>query len=371
MKSPHSYTREDVVEINCHGGIAVMKKIMAALISKGARLALPGEFTKRAFLNGRIDLAQANAVMDLINARNDFALKNSLKQLQGAVSQEIRAIRAEILRQTAHIEAALDDPEHYDLDGFAEALKEKVGQILARLKHLLEKANYGKIMTEGVNTVIIGKPNVGKSSFLNLLLGEERAIVTEIAGTTRDTLSESVLVGGVMLNIIDTAGIRRGGPMCPPALDTIEKLGIERSLKALDEAQLAVFILDASGELDGDDWLIAELLSGKRVIVLLNKIDLPPKAGASDIAEIVDKISTKVDKDVDKPMVIHTSTVEKLGIEEFAAAVQQLYGQSESEEIYLTNLRHLEALQEAAASMRLVQRGLDERLPEEIGRAHV
>jgi tRNA modification GTPase len=361
MKSPHSYTREDVVEINCHGGVAVMNKIMEALISKGARLAEPGEFTKRAFLNGRIDLTQADAVMDLINARNTFALENSLRQLRGAVSQEIKAIRSEILRQTAHIEAALDDPEHYDLDGYNSILREKVAIILARLEHLQKTAGQGRLLKEGINTVIVGKPNVGKSSFLNLLLGEERAIVTDIAGTTRDTLSESAMVGEVMLNIIDTAGIRKS-----TEANTIEQLGIERSLKALDEAGLVVFLLDRAVDIGEDDWRIAELVREKRVIVLINKIDLPAKAEENELRDIVNRIYPQVDKNVENPLIIQTSTKEGLGLEKFAEAIKELYGQvDDNEEIYLTNLRHIEALNEASESMRQVQKSMNEKMPED------
>ncbi|MDR0219924.1 MAG: tRNA uridine-5-carboxymethylaminomethyl(34) synthesis GTPase MnmE, partial [Lachnospiraceae bacterium] len=218
MKAPRSYTCEDVVEINCHGGVTVMKTILACLVRQGARLAEPGEFTKRAFLNGRLDLAEAAAVMDVIKAKNDYALRCSVRQLRGAVSRTVRELRAEILRQTAYIEAALDDPEHYSLEGFSAELAGVVTGIITRIERLLATAKQGKIIKDGINTAIVGKPNVGKSSFLNLLLGEERAIVTQIPGTTRDVLYESVMVGEVMLNIADTAGIRK-------TTDPIETLG--------------------------------------------------------------------------------------------------------------------------------------------------
>jgi tRNA modification GTPase len=345
-----------------------MNKILSCLIKHGARLAEPGEFTKRAFLNGRIDLVQADSVMDLISAKNDFALKSSLRQLGGAVSESIKALRADILHQIAYIEAALDDPEHYDLESYHGILSGKITTIIKHLEHLLKSADQGKILKDGINTVIIGKPNVGKSSFLNLLLGEERAIVTEIAGTTRDILSESVMAGGVMLNIIDTAGIR-------DTADTIEKLGVERSLKSAAEADLIIFILDASVDIDENDLYISKLLSGRNVIILLNKIDLalPSLAiGAVNnplLDNIVDNIYPHVDNLGDNSFIIKTSIKEKIGITEFEGAIQNLFLHKvidNEEEIYITNLRHIEALNKAYESLRQAAWSLNKKMPEDL-----
>jgi tRNA modification GTPase len=363
MKAPHSYTREDVVEINCHGGVTVMRTILDCLIRNGARLAEPGEFTKRAFLNGRLDLAEAGAVMDVIRARNEFALKCSVKQLTGAVSRTVRELRAEILRQTAYIEAALDDPEHYSLEDFSAELAKNVENIIAQLEQTLATANQGKILKDGINTAIVGKPNVGKSSFLNLLLGEDRAIVTEIAGTTRDILTESAMVGKVMLNIADTAGIRQ-------TQDIIEVLGVERTVKCLESADLVVFMLDSAAGIDENDREICELVRGKTVIVLLNKVDIfPPKISENELVDIVDRVYKQGDNVGEKPTVIWISAKNGTGIEDFHEAVQGLFlhGASDNEsETYITSLRHVEMLSEACASMYKVSQGIKAKMPEDL-----
>ena len=267
MKAPRSYTTEDMVEIDCHGGVVVMKKILETLIKYGARPAEPGEFTKRAFLNGRIDLTQAEAVIDVINAKNEYALSSSVKQLRGSVFNKIKAIRKSIIGNVAFIEAALDDPEHINADHFGEELRENVEADIQVLNKLLDSADNGRMLKEGISTVIVGKPNAGKSSLLNALVGEERAIVTDIAGTTRDTLEESINVHGIPLNIIDTAGIRN-------TEDFFEKIGVDRAKTFAQDADLIVYVVDGSTALDENDAAIMEMIAEKKPIVILNKIDL-------------------------------------------------------------------------------------------------
>ena len=267
MKGPHSYTAEDTVEIDCHGGILMMKKILETVIKYGARLAEPGEFTKRAFLNGRIDLSQAEAVMDVIYAKNDYALKSSVSQLNGGISRRIRALREKIIYEIAFIESALDDPEHISLDGYGLRLKETLKLMMMELETLIASSDNGKVMTEGIRTVIMGKPNVGKSSLLNLLVGEERAIVTEIAGTTRDTLEEHIFLHGVSLNVVDTAGIRDTD-------DAVEQIGVSKARDAAKDADLIIYVVDGSVPLDENDREIIRIVRERKAVVLLNKSDL-------------------------------------------------------------------------------------------------
>lgn len=256
MKAPHSYTTEDTVEINCHGGALMMKKILMTVIEAGARLAEPGEFTKRAFLNGRIDLSRAEAVMDMIHAKNQFALKSSIKQLRGSVFEKIRELREKILYEIAFIESALDDPEHISLEGYTERLLNQVCYLIKELEKLLDFADDGKMLKEGIRTVIVGKPNVGKSSLLNLLVGQDRAIVTDIAGTTRDTLEETVNLGDITLNMIDTAGIRN-------TEDIVEKIGVEKAKKISEDADLILYVMDSSVPLDENDVDIVRMIKRK------------------------------------------------------------------------------------------------------------
>ena len=246
MKGPHSYTAEDVVEINCHGGVVVMKKVLEAVFKAGAAPAEPGEFTKRAFLNGRIDLSEAEAVMDLIQSKNEFAMSTSLKQLEGALGKKITEIRKQIIHSVAFIESALDDPEHYSVDGFSDELREQVEKIIKQLNEFLENADNGRILKEGIQTVIVGKPNAGKSSLLNILAGHDRAIVTDIEGTTRDVLEEQIRLQGLTLNIIDTAGIRQTD-------DIVEKMGVDKAKEYAKEADLIIYVVDASRNLDEND----------------------------------------------------------------------------------------------------------------------
>ena len=297
MKAPNTYTRENVVEIDCHGGVLITKKILELLLRNGARCSEPGEFTKRAFLNGRIDLSQAEAVMDVINAKNNMALNASISQLKGNISNVIKDIRSKIIYHIAFIEAALDDPEHMSIDDYGEELKIDVEKIISTLDKLLSTSDNGKIISEGIKTVILGKPNAGKSSLMNTLLGEDRAIVTEIAGTTRDTLEETMSLSELHLNIIDTAGIRE-------TEDVVEKIGVERSKKIAADADLIIYVVDASVPMDDNDKEIIRLISDKKSIVLLNKTDLECIVTSEDIKKIIDtepiEISAKDNIGIDK-----------------------------------------------------------------------
>ncbi|MDE5700275.1 MAG: tRNA uridine-5-carboxymethylaminomethyl(34) synthesis GTPase MnmE [Lachnospiraceae bacterium] len=350
MRAPNTYTKEDVVEIDCHGGILVMNQILEVVLRNGCRLAEPGEFTKRAFLNGRIDLSKAEAVMDIIHSKNEFALRSSVNQLRGCVSDKVRSLREELLYEIAFIESALDDPEHISLDGYPDRLGEKAAKIQGALKKLIDSADNGKMLRDGINTVIVGKPNAGKSSLLNLLVGEEKAIVTCVAGTTRDVLEESIRLHGVGLNIIDTAGIRN-------TEDEVEKIGVEKARKYAGNADLIVYVVDASRALDENDDAIMKLIEDKKVIVLLNKTDLEQIVSEDDIIRKITHVS-----------VIKTSTKENTGIDEFEEMIRQLFFDGEivvNDEIYITNQRHKEALMEAYESMEMVLKSLADRMPED------
>ena len=351
MKAPATYTREDVVEINCHGGNYILQRVMQLLLEKGAFLAEPGEFTKRAFLNGRIDLSQAEAVMKMISSKNEFALQSAVKQLEGSVSKYIQQIREQILYEMGRIESALDDPEHYDLTGYSDELFDKTEQQIVSLQRLLDRFENGRMKSEGINTVIVGKPNAGKSSLLNTLLGEERAIVTEIAGTTRDVLEEQINLNGIILNIIDTAGIRDTD-------DIVEKIGVDKARKYVKDADLILYVVDASTNLDENDGEIMELLHGRRTIVLLNKSDLTPLTTAEDIRVHVDK---------DCP-VISISAREQKGIDVFTEQIREMFFRGEvtfNDEVYITNIRHKTALQEALSSLHLVEQSIADGMPED------
>ncbi len=352
MKAPHSYTMEDTVEINCHGGVLVMHKVLKEVLENGARLAEPGEFTKRAFLNGRIDLTKAEAVMDVIQSRNEWALSSSMEQLKGSVSRQIKELRSKLIYEIAFIESALDDPEHISLDGYPERLSGKLEEFLAEIKKLIDSADYGTKMKEGINTVIVGKPNVGKSSLLNLLLGKERAIVTEIAGTTRDVIQESIQLQGIGLNLMDTAGIRS-------TQDTVERIGVERARNLAKDADLLLYVVDASTPLDERDDDIFPLVKDRKSIILLNKSDLTSVVGEEEIYEKVK------DKDV---RIVRTSTLEHTGLEELESAIVDLFFQGKvswNQEVTITNLRHKEALQEAYDSLRLVVQSIENGMPED------
>ena len=341
MRGPHSYTAEDTVEISCHGGILVVRY--------GARTAEPGEFTKRAFLNGRIDLAQAEAVADVIQASNEYALKSSVGQLGGSVSRKIRGIREKILYEIAFIESALDDPEHISLEGYGERLSGILDPVIREVEALLKSADNGRVMREGIRTVILGKPNVGKSSLMNLLLGQERAIVTEIAGTTRDTLEEHMSLSGISLHVIDTAGIR-------DTEDVVEKIGVERALKAAEEGDLIIYVADGSRPLDDSDRKIIEFIRTRKAIVLINKMDLPMEADKKELERLSGK------------RVIPVSAKEEQGIEELEQEIKTLFYSGNltfNDQVYITNVRHKEALEHALSSLNLVKNSIEQGMPED------
>lgn len=349
MKGPHSYTAEDTVEIDCHGGVWMMKRILETVIRNGARAAEPGEFTKRAFLNGRIDLSQAEAVADVIQAENDYALKSSVSQLGGSLSRKVKEIREKILYQIAFIESALDDPEHISLDGYGERLCDVLGPIEAELRRMVDSFENGRVMTEGVSTVIVGKPNAGKSSLMNVLLGEERAIVTDIAGTTRDTLEEKLSLGGITLKVVDTAGIR-------DTEDVVERMGVDRARKAAAGADLIIYVVDASRPLDENDREIMAFIRDKKAVVLLNKTDLQVVISPEWLAE---ECGQKV---------IPISAKEETGIDALEEEIRRLFYHGEirfNDQITITNVRQKAALEEGAASIRLVLQSIAEGLPED------
>ena len=350
MKAPHTYTRENTVEIDCHGGMYVLKKTLELVIRNGARPAEPGEFTKRAFVNGRIDLSQAEAVIDVINAENDFALKSALTQLKGSVSEKIKEERAILLEQIAYIEAALDDPEHIEMEGYGEELKPILLERQKVIQSLLDSADDGRIIKEGVKTVILGKPNVGKSSLLNALMGQERAIVTDIAGTTRDAIEESIRLNDVTLNIIDTAGIR-------DTEDVIERIGVDKAREYAKEADLIVFVVDVSKKLDSNDYEILEIIKGKKTIVLLNKQDLAKEA---DVQSLM--------KDLEGMPVIETSIKENQGLDIFTKTVRDMFYKKEinfNDQVYITNIRQKAALDDAMASLSKTIESIDAGMSED------
>ena len=358
MKGPRSYTTEDTVEINCHGGVRMVRKILEIVIKHGARTAEPGEFTKRAFLNGRIDLSQAEAVADVISARNEYALKNSMEQLGGALSRRVKELRAQILYEIARIESALDDPEHISLDGYSDELLEKIGIISSEIEGLIRSADDGKVITEGIKTVILGKPNAGKSSLMNVLIGQERAIVTDVAGTTRDTLEEHIDLQGIRLNVVDTAGIR-------DTEDVVERIGVERARKAAREGDLLIYVVDGSTPLDENDEEIMALIRrdpsvdefvDKKVIVLLNKTDLKICVEKEDLEQLTGR------------RVIPISAKEEQGIDDLTDEIRRMFFHGElkfNEEVYITNVRHKEALHDALESLNMVRNSIIQGLPED------
>lgn len=348
MRSPHSFTVEDVVEINCHGGVVAVRKTLECVLKAGARLAEPGEFTKRAFLNGRIDLAQAESVMDLINAKTEKSLKVAARQLAGGLSLKVEEIRQALLKTMAHIEAGIDFPEHDIEELSREQIKTATREVLAEIEQLIETAGSGKILREGLKTVILGKPNVGKSSLLNALLREKRAIVTDIPGTTRDVIEEFISIKGIPLKIIDTAGIRE-------TEDLVEKIGVEKTKEILDDADLVLFMLDAAAGIEEEDRRIAELVSGKKGFLLINKTDVRPDLDLDQVLELVkDLVQVKL------------SLKSGAGLEELKDCIAEtvMAGRVDAGEgVMVTNVRHRNALVEARDSLREVLNALAAEMP--------
>lgn len=354
MKAPNSYTTEDTVEIDCHGGTLVMKRILETVIKYGARPAEPGEFTKRAFLNGRIDLSQAESVIDVINAKNDFALESSIHQLQGKVKEKIKEIRGKVIHEIAFIESALDDPEHFSMEGYGETLMDVIKEVSAEVESLLAVSENGELLKEGINTVIIGKPNAGKSSLMNVLLGRERAIVTDIAGTTRDVLEEQINLNGITLNIVDTAGIR-------DTEDIVEKIGVDKAKKYLLNADLIIYVVDSSTALDENDEEIISMLSDRKAVILLNKSDLSQVTTEEELKKVLSE------KEIEKP-IISISAKEQTGIDKLENIIKEMFFKGEisfNDEICITNVRQKSALQSALESFRLVQQSIEAGMPED------
>ncbi|MDC7289199.1 tRNA uridine-5-carboxymethylaminomethyl(34) synthesis GTPase MnmE [Blautia schinkii] len=349
MKAPRTFTGEDTVEIDCHGGVYAMKRVLETVIKNGAKIAAPGEFTKRAFLNGRLDLSQAEAVMDVIQAKNEYALKSSMDQLRGSVHRAIKEIRSNLIYHIAYIESALDDPEHISLDGYPQELLKIVDKEQEEIENLLKTASDGKMIQEGIQTVILGKPNAGKSSLLNLLVGENRAIVTDIAGTTRDILEEYITLHGITLKMVDTAGIRDTD-------DIVEKIGVGRAKEIARDADLILYVVDSSTPLDENDEQIISMLEGKKAIVLYNKTDLSPVVD-------IESLKTRTGHPV-----IPISAKEETGIRELEEKIKTMFFSGSltfNDEVYITNARHKEALEEAAASLKLVRQSIELGMPED------
>ncbi len=349
MRAPRTFTGEDTVEIDCHGGVYAMKRVLETVLKNGGKTASPGEFTKRAFLNGKMDLSQAEAVMDVIQAKNEYALKSSVEQLKGSVQKAVKDIRKDLIYHIAYIESALDDPEHISLEGYAQELLGIVEKSQKEIDHLLKSASDGKIIKEGIRTVILGKPNAGKSSLLNVLVGENRAIVTDIEGTTRDILEEYINLHGISLRMIDTAGIRE-------TEDVVEKIGVNRARDMAKEADLILYVVDSSRPLDENDEEIISMLDSRKAIVLYNKTDLEPKV---DMETLKNRVNRPV---------ISVSAKEEIGIRELEKEIKNMFFSGEisfNDEVYITNARHKEALMEAADSLGLVKNSIEMDMPED------
>ena len=357
FRAPRTYTREDIVEINCHGGTLILRSVLEAVLKAGARMAEPGEFTKRAFLNGRIDLTQAEAVMDLIGSENRIAAESALSHLGGTMRRKIVSLREALLYEMAYIEAALDDPEHYDLTGYGQELQGKLQTIRSEIRHLLDTAEEGRMVKEGIATVILGQPNVGKSTLLNLISGEERAIVTDIAGTTRDILEEHVMLQGIPLRVMDTAGLRETG-------DKIEQIGVERARACAEKADLILYLVDGSRSLSETDRKNLQELTGKKVILIRNKTDLEKNENISGYISDDD-----IQAFLPEAPYVRLSASQGNGLEKLAGTIRELFLTGEvrqGEEVYITNIRHKEALSDAADSLSYTLQAIEDGMPEDL-----
>ena len=349
FKAPSTFTREDVVEINCHGGILITRKILEIVLELGIRLAEPGEFTKRAFLNGRIDLSQAESVMDIIQSNSEYALKASVNQLNGSVSKEIVLMREKIIYEIAYIESALDDPEHISLDGYTDRLSEVVSEVKNKVDELIASSNNGILLKEGINTAIVGKPNAGKSSLLNILANKEKAIVTDIPGTTRDIIEERIVINDIILNIIDTAGIRDTD-------NVVERIGVDKTFQEIDNADFIIYVVDSSIPLDDNDSRIIDKIQNKKCVCLFNKSDLETVVNEEDI-------SNKIDGKI-----ISFSAKDSVGLDELEEEIKNLFFDgkiSSNDETIITNVRHRDLLCKCKESLLLVEQSINNNMPED------
>ncbi len=368
MRGPHTYTGEDTVEINCHGGNYVTRRVLETAVKYGARPAEPGEFSKRAFLNGKMDLSQAEAVGDLIGAQNEYALQSSVHQLRGNLKTKISDIRNKIIYETAYIESALDDPEHISLEGYPEKLRKAVDEWRAEIGQLLSSFDEGRFMKEGIRTVILGRPNAGKSSLLNALTGQDRAIVTEIAGTTRDVLEEQLNLQGISLDVIDTAGIH-------DTEDLIEQIGVDKAKGQAEQADLILDVIDASRPLDADDEQILQLIAGRRALILLNKTDLETVVTEEDVKNAyyaVNPAKTPADavrENAEKcPEIIQISAKTLAGLEQLEETLKSMFFAGKisfNDEIYLTNVRQKDELSQADQALAKVKESIETGMPED------
>ena len=360
--APRTYTREDVVEISCHGSIFLLRKVLSCVLKNGVRPAQPGEFTKRAFLNGRIDLSQAESVMDLISSENELAVKNSLSHLSGALRSKIKKIREEILFETARIESALDDPEHYDLTGYSDEILSKISEWTQVLSDLIDSADDGATIRDGVSTLILGRPNVGKSSLFNLLVRDERAIVTDIPGTTRDIVEEKISFGDFSLRLKDTAGIRR-------TEDKVEKIGVDKALSSIEEAALIIYVVDGSTPLDDDDHKIIEKIRNKTVIILLNKSDIDQVVDEKEIRDLFAVIpGNEHNTPMDKISIISFSNKEMTGLSSLKDEISRLCFSKDvknPDRLFITNERQRYELNSALGSVLRVRDSVEANMPED------